>query len=200
MAQSRVFARADEAARAHSSLACCHLSARIFIQFKEPELFYFYPPHPEFHQEIDDETLVSDTRQLAPGGPSHPSRPRLGHIYPLIFDREALRASAHSLCPVVLYSLSLRYLIISDLRYPVVHTWTIEFQHVFSPVPRAGPFPLLLLPPRCGTPSLLGEQSSDPQRFSYLVGPTNMNFLRAARGSHGATLGKHTRLSVESNE
>jgi len=44
VAQSRVFARADEAARAHSSLACCHLSARIFIRFKEPELFYFYPP------------------------------------------------------------------------------------------------------------------------------------------------------------
>src|SRR6266702_8381189 len=36
----------------------------------------------EFHQEIDDETLASDTRQLAPGGPSHPSRPRLGHITP----------------------------------------------------------------------------------------------------------------------
>src|SRR6266702_1238729 len=41
VAQSRVFARADEAARAHSSLACCHLSARFFIRFKEPKLFYF---------------------------------------------------------------------------------------------------------------------------------------------------------------
>ncbi len=30
-------------------------------------------PHPEFHQEIDDETLVSDMCQLALGGPSHPS-------------------------------------------------------------------------------------------------------------------------------
>ncbi len=48
VAQNRVFARADEAARAHSSLACCHLSARFFIRFKEPKLFYFtHPPHPE---------------------------------------------------------------------------------------------------------------------------------------------------------
>ena len=119
--------------------------------------------------------------------------------YPLIFDREALCASAHSLCPVVPYSLSLRYLIISNLRYPVVHTWTIEFQHVFSPVPHAGPFPLLLLPPQHGTPSLLREQSSDLQRF--LLDPQTWNFLCAAQGSHGATLlGKHTQLSIKSNE
>ncbi len=95
----------------------------------------------------------------------------------------------------------IHYLIISDLCYPIVHTWTIEFQRVFSPMPRAGPFPLLLLPPQCGTPSLLGEQSSDPQRFPILSDPQTWNFLHAAQGSHGTTLlGKHTQLSIESDE
>ncbi len=65
----RTLARADEAA-AHSSLACCHLSARFFIRFKEPKLFYFYPPAaPRNRQRIDDGIHVSDTRQLAPGAP-----------------------------------------------------------------------------------------------------------------------------------
>src|SRR6266571_8613374 len=112
---------------------------------KNQNSFIFtHPPYPEFHQEIDDETLTSDTRQLALGGPSHPSRPHLRHITPS-FSIEKHFVLQPTLCaPLFHIPLAfVRYLIISDLRYPVVHTWTIEFQRVFSPVPRAGPFLLL---------------------------------------------------------
>src|SRR6266702_2236660 len=70
----------------------------------------FTPATPRNCQGIDDENHVSDTCQLAPGGSAHPSRPCLGHFYPLIFDREALRASAHSLCTHIPYSLNVIYL------------------------------------------------------------------------------------------
>jgi hypothetical protein len=41
--------------------------------------------------------LGPDAYRIASGGPTHPSLPRPGHKKPPIFDREALRASAHSL-------------------------------------------------------------------------------------------------------
>ncbi len=129
VAQSRVFARADEAARAHSSLACCHLSARIFIRFKEPELFYFYPP--------------AAPKNFIKRSMMRPSRPT--------------RVNSLREGPPTRRDLA------SDTLPPHFRSRSTS---CFSPlsVPRAGPFSLLLLPPRRGTPSLLGEQSSDPQR------------------------------------
>ena len=47
------------------------------------------------------------------------SRPRLGHKTPLIFDREALRASAHSLCLPSKPSLAFPHLILTLSHLPV---------------------------------------------------------------------------------
>ena len=47
-------------------------------------------------------------------GPAHQSRPRLGHIH-LVPDREALRASAHSLCRQLLLSLIANYYFAHEL-------------------------------------------------------------------------------------
>ena len=67
----------------------------------------------EFAIWIDDEAFDHDAHQLAQGGPAHPSRPRLGHKFPSFSDREALRASAHSLFHSIKHSilyLHLQYL------------------------------------------------------------------------------------------
>ncbi len=105
---------------------------------KNQNSFIFtHPPHPEFHQEIDDETLTSDTHQLAPGGPSHPLQPHLGHITPSFLIEKHFVLQPTLCAPLFHIPLAfIHYLIISNLCYPVVHTWTIEFQRVFSPMPR----------------------------------------------------------------
>ena len=72
----------------------------VFLSFRFKESALFLSPARRTQEVavwIDDEVLESDAHQFAPGGPACPSRPRLGHNTPPIFDREALRASAHSL-------------------------------------------------------------------------------------------------------
>ena len=81
----------------HSSLSCPLHPHHFSGGSKNPLIFSICPPStPKIkNQRIDDETRRPD-RQLASGGPTHPSRARLGRA-PLIFDREALRASARPL-------------------------------------------------------------------------------------------------------
>ena len=92
--------------------------------FIEPEHFYFsrlpppvgyflsppFPPHPENRQMFDDETLElaleHHNRASFRSGGSHPpvaTSPRTRGLF--IFDREALRASAHWLCKFPIYPL-----------------------------------------------------------------------------------------------
>ncbi len=61
--------------------------------------------------------------------------------------------------------------------------------------------------PIAGTDSLVTTRiviqyySNNMNIFPILSDPQTWNFLHTAQGSHGATLlGKHTQLSVESNE
>jgi len=66
----RVRNRNNEVARAHSSLACCHLSARFFIRFKEPKLFYFtHLPHPEIAKGSMMRTMCPTCISLLQEGP-----------------------------------------------------------------------------------------------------------------------------------
>ena len=61
---------------------------------------------------LEIKPVSSDSHQLTPKrqGSTRPSRPRLGFGHrPLIRDREALRASAHSLCRRLLLSLIIGY-------------------------------------------------------------------------------------------
>src|SRR6266702_416170 len=87
---------------------------------KNQNSFIFtHPLHPEFHQEINDETLTSDMCQLAPGGPSHPSQPHLGHITPS-FSVKKHFVLQPTLC-ALLFHIPLafvHYLIISNLLRP----------------------------------------------------------------------------------
>ena len=59
---------------------------------------------------LEIKPVSSDSHQLTPKGPTRQLRPRLGLGHrPLIRDREALRASAHSLCRRLLLSLIIGY-------------------------------------------------------------------------------------------
>ncbi len=80
-----------------ASFGCCHPSTLCSSPTgsKEPEHLFFRPPAtPSNRQWIDDEAHISDPHWLAPGGPGHPSRARLGRLIP---GPEALRAFAHYL-------------------------------------------------------------------------------------------------------
>jgi hypothetical protein len=64
----------------------------------KPEHFSFFPPAtPSNIARIDDEAHTSDHHGLAPGGPAT-RRDLASDPWTLIPDREALCASAHSLC------------------------------------------------------------------------------------------------------
>ena len=71
--------------------------------------------------------VSSDSQQPTPKGPARPLRPRLGHRT-LIPDREALRASAHSLCRQLLLSLIADYYFAHELL-----ACPIPFQHHTDP-------------------------------------------------------------------
>jgi hypothetical protein len=81
-------------------------------------------------------TLIGSLREAPP---TRPSRPRLGTRKPLISDREALRASAHSLCslPGYLYILAIFFKYVQDSDSELVH-----FENIGSPYHAPAPFPL----------------------------------------------------------
>jgi hypothetical protein len=109
----------SNAARAHF-LLCCHLFSLLFIRFEESEYFSFsHLPHPE-------NSLKGYTHQLAPGGPPIATSPRTPKLH--IFDREALCASAHSLC---CYGISPSFCLLGFSLSTLVQTYhSITFNRV----------------------------------------------------------------------
>ena len=93
-----VFAQMNQAARAYPFPSCRRQS--FFIRFNGSVLFLHAARRTqEFATWINDEARESDAHMLAPGGP--PTRRDLASDTfppPPSFGREALRASAHSLC------------------------------------------------------------------------------------------------------
>ena len=78
----------------HPSRSCCLPLGR----FKEPPfLFQFAHLYVQDINWTGDETRDPDNHQLASGGPSRVSDAHHALAAPLIFDLEALRASAHLL-------------------------------------------------------------------------------------------------------
>ena len=82
--------------RPERGIPCCHLPSHFFDRSKEPVLISFvHPLHPENCQRYDDESRSFPRASAHPGAPTRHSL--ASETEPLIFDREAPRASAHAL-------------------------------------------------------------------------------------------------------